>query len=81
MDPKPDFSDEDLGLMLQGLGRKLEDGHVNQAEASLRLVNLLTRMNGVTTYEGRVKSQGRVSFGRPNEGAVGTAVFVEDPPE
>lgn len=71
-------SDEDLALMLEGVARKLEAGDISQGDASLRLVDLLSDMNGVTTYEGRVKSQGRVSFGRPNEGAVGTAVFVED---
>lgn len=70
------YSDEDLALMLEGTARKLEDGHITQAEASLRLADLLSDMNGVTTHEGRVKSQGRVSFGRSNEGREGVALFV-----
>ena len=71
-----EFSDAELALMLEGTARKLEDGHITQAEASLRLADLLTDMNGVTTYEGRVKSEGRVSFGRSNEGREGVALFV-----
>lgn len=76
-----EFSDEDMALMLEGVARKLEAGHMTQAEAALRLVSLLAHMNGVTSHEGRVGSQGRVSFGRPNEGLVGTAVFVESVPD
>jgi hypothetical protein len=73
-------SDADLALMLEGVARKLEDGNMTQDEAAGRLVRLLTVMDGVATHEGALGSRGRVSFGRSNEGVVGTAVFVEDSP-
>lgn len=74
------FSDEDVALMLAGVAKKLEDGHISQAAASARLIRLLSRMDGTMSYEGSLKSQGRVSFGRSNEGLDGVAVFVRDWP-
>jgi hypothetical protein len=75
-----EFSDEDMALMLEGVSRKLEAGHLNQAEVAVRLASLMQYLNGVTSYQGPVKSQGRVSFGRSSEGQVGTALFVRDAP-
>jgi hypothetical protein len=70
------YADDDVALMLEGVSRKLEDGHITQAAAAERLATLLAELDGTTTYRGLVKSQGRVSFGRGNEGRDGVAIFV-----
>jgi len=74
------YTDADAAIILEGIARKLETDHYTQEEAAYRLAELLRELNGTTGYEGRVKSQGRVSFGRPNEGLHGIAVFVRDWP-
>jgi len=75
---EPTYSDADAAIIMEGIARKLESGHYNQSEAALRLAELMRELEGVTSHTGQIKSQGRVSFGRPNEGAVGIAVFVPD---
>jgi len=75
---EPTYSDADAAIIMEEIARRLESGYYDQSDAAHRLAELMRELEGVRSHTGRVKSQGRVSFGRPNEGASGIAVFVPD---
>lgn len=77
------LSDEDLALVLEGKARKLESEDKSRDEVLEELAQIvaddvrdLYGEDFVT--RGRLQSQGRASFGRSNEGAEGTAIFIPD---
>jgi sirohydrochlorin ferrochelatase len=73
------LGDEDLGLILEGKGRKLANGEKDREEVVRELAELLGEETVVINREDeRVKPDGRVSFGRGNAGQTGTALFVTD---
>lgn len=74
----PKLSDDDLALILEGKARKLEDGNKSRDELRDELFELLSDLDGVEVKRGPLQSQGRVSFGRSNEGAEGRSLFIPD---
>lgn len=72
------LSDDDLALILEGKARKLEDGNKDRDELRDELFELLADLDGAEVKRGSLQSQGRVSFGRSNEGVEGRALFIPD---
>lgn len=73
------FSDEDLGLILEGKGKRLADGEKDRGEVIRELATLLADDDLVIEAEGnKIKADGRVSFRRDNASTEGTAIFVPD---
>jgi hypothetical protein len=76
------LSDEDLALVLEGKARKLEAGEKDREEVEAELLQLIAdsirEVDENLVYEGPLRSQGRASFGRSNEGRAGLAVFLPD---
>jgi len=72
------LSNDELALILKAKARKLEDGNKNREELRDGLFELLTDLQGVKVKRGSLQSQGRVSFGRSNEGVEGRALFIAD---
>ena len=71
------LSDEDLGLILEGKGTKLADGHKDRDDVIQELAELLAGDPRVVVGKSeRLISSGRASFGRQNEGREGLALFV-----
>ena len=70
------LSDDDLALILEGKARKLEDGNKSRDDLRDELFELLADLDGVEVKRGPLQSQGRVSFGRSNEGVEGRALFI-----
>ena len=72
------LSDEDLALILEGKAEKLRNGGKTREDLRDELAELLTDegMPGVIVKRGSLQAQGRVSFGRSNEGSHGLALFV-----
>lgn len=72
------LSDDDLSMIFEGKARKLADGNKPRDELRDELFELLANMDDVTVKRGPLQSQGRVSFGRSNEGVVGRALFIPE---
>jgi hypothetical protein len=76
------LSDDDLALVLEGKARKLEDGEKTREEVTRELADLvaddLAARDEDFVSRGHLRSQGRASFGRSNEGRPGTALFVPE---
>lgn len=72
------LTDDDLALILEGKAEKLRRGEKSREELRDELAELLTEQNmpGVLVKRGSLQAQGRVSFGRSNEGKEGLALFV-----
>lgn len=68
------LSDDDLAMILEGKAQKLEDGEKNRDELRDELIELLTDFDGIEVKRGPLQSQGRVSFGRSNEGVEATVI-------
>lgn len=76
------LSDDDLALVLEGKARKLEQGDKTRDEVTRELAQLvaddLRERDDDLVNKGRLRSQGRASFGRSNEGREGIALFLPD---
>ena len=72
------FSDDDLALILEGKAQKLKAGEKSHEDLRDELFELLVDLPDVEVKRGPLQSQGRVSFGRSNEGVKGAALFVPD---
>ena len=72
----PKLSNDDLALILEGKARKLDDGNKDRDELRDELFELLADLDAVEVKRGPLQSQGRVSFGRSNEGVEGRALFI-----
>ena len=73
------LSDDDLALLLENIAQKLRNGEKSREELRDALAELLTEENmGVEVKRGGLQAQGRVSFGRSNEGRDGLAIFIPD---
>lgn len=74
------LSDDDLALILEGKAEKLRRGEKSREELRDELAELLTGdgMPGVLVKRGPLQAQGRVSFGRSNEGQDGLALFIPE---
>ena len=70
------LSDEELADVLAGKAFALREGHTTRRSLRNELAMLLASTEGVTSRPGMLKSQGRASFGRANEGREGLALFV-----
>jgi len=73
-----ELTDDDLALILEGKAEKLRRGEKSRTELRNELAELLTeeQMPGVLFKRGPLQAQGRVSFGRSNEGEYGLALFT-----
>lgn len=72
------LSDDDLALIFEGKAEKLRMGEKSREDLRDELSELLVDMDGVRSKRGSLQSQGRVSFGRSNEGETGLALFLPD---
>jgi hypothetical protein len=76
------LSDEDLALVLEGKAKKLESGKKNRQEVTKELAEIvaddLVERDADFVTRGPLRSQGRASFGRANEGRSGVALFIPD---
>lgn len=70
------LSNEEIGLLLEGKARKLHFGEKTREEFLGDLLRVLATEPGVVVRAKPLRSQGRCSFGRRNEGRPGIAVFV-----
>lgn len=71
-----EMSDEELADILAGKALALRDGHMNRKNLRNELAMLLASEDGVLARPEPLKSEGRASFGRSNEGREGVALFV-----
>lgn len=58
---------------------QLRQGELTPGEFPREMAEYLASIEGVLSDTDGLRSQGRVSFGRPNEGREGIALFVPDP--
>lgn len=72
------LSDEEMGLLLEGKARRLLRGEKSRDELIDDLVKLLGTEPYTISRMTPLRSQGRCSFGRRNEGLEGTALFVPE---
>ena len=70
------LSDEEVGLLLAGKARRLLNREKSRQELLEDLVKLLAAEPQVIVRTTPLRSQGRCSFGRRNEGRDGIALFV-----
>jgi len=71
------LSYEDIGLILSGKAEKLESGE--NGAVIREIVDTLARAESVLAErDTRVKSQGRVSFGRPNGDIQGRGILITE---
>ena len=75
------LSNEEIGLLLSGKARRLLHGEKSRGELIDDLVKLLATEPKVIVRTNPLRSQGRCSFGRCNEGRHGTALFVPETEE
>jgi hypothetical protein len=71
-----DLSDEELADVLAGKAFALREGRTNRRKLRNELAMLLASETGVVVRPEALKSQGRQSFGRSNEGREGLSLFV-----
>ena len=72
------LSDEEVGLLLLGKARRLLNGEKSRRELIDDLVKVLATESGVIVRDAPLRTRGRCSFGRQNEGLSGTALFVPE---
>lgn len=76
------LSDEELAMVLRGKADKLAAGEKDREAVDRELAELLAADLEAAAEKlvrrGPTQRQGRVSFGRPNEGREGLALFVPD---
>jgi len=70
------LSDEELADILAGKAFALREGRTNRKNLRNELAMLLASEEGVLARPEPLKSEGRASFGRSNEGREGVALFV-----
>lgn len=70
------LSDEELADVLAGKAFALREGRTNRKNLRNELAMLLASEDGVIARPEPLKSQGRASFGRSNEGREGLALFI-----
>lgn len=70
------LSDEELADVLAGKAFALREGRTDRESLRSELAMLLASEEGVLARPEPLKSQGRASFGRPNEGREGLALFI-----
>jgi hypothetical protein len=70
------LSDEELADVLAGKAFALREGRTSRENLRNELAMLLASADGVLARPEPLKSEGRVSFGRSNEGREGVALFV-----
>jgi hypothetical protein len=71
-----DLSDQELADVLAGKAFALREGRTNRQNLRNELAMILASETGVVARYDALKSQGRQSFGRPNEGREGLSLFV-----
>lgn len=77
------LSDDELAMVFEGKAMKLKAGEKSREELRDELYELTADLVEETLDEdfvkrGPLQSQGRVSFGRSNEGQVGRALFIPE---
>jgi hypothetical protein len=70
------LSDEELADVLAGKAFALREGRTSRENLRNELAMLLASADGVLARLEPLKSEGRASFGRSNEGREGVALFV-----
>jgi len=71
------LNNEELGLILANKAEKLQCGDLTRSELRDELAEILADMDGVLSKRGPAQAQGRVSFGRSNEGVEGLGLFIK----
>jgi len=72
------LNNDELGLILENKAEKLRRGDVTRSELRNELAEILADMDGVLSKRGPAQAQGRVSFGRSNEGVDGLGLFIKN---
>lgn len=77
------LSDDELAMIFEGKAAKLRAGEKSREDLRDELYELTADLVEETLDEdyvkrGSLQSQGRVSFGRSNQGQAGRALFIPD---
>ena len=72
------LNNDELGLILENKAEKLQRGDLTRSELRDELAEILADMDGVLSKRGPTQAQGRVSFGRGNEGVDGLGLFIKN---
>lgn len=75
------LSNEEIGLLLAGKAQRLLHGEKSRSEILSDLIKILAAEPQTIVRTSPLRSQGRCSFGRRNEGREGVALFLPDDDE